>query len=408
MVTDSIRLHTAPWVVPVCRSIIPNGGVAFCGDRIIAVDEQQHLLRQYPQAEVFIHHSTALTPALINAHHHLELSHLGELSAVTHKGSFTSWICQLLALRDTLGAAGELAEQAALQAANDQYRSGVSALADIGNTSINRKIAATFPGTLFPFKEYLGLATFTLEKNLLHLRQETDAVLCSAHAPYSTHPRLLQALKARAVALGYFFPIHTAEPEAEGTMIREGRGEMVDFVRQRGFWDDSFVPKDKSGSVHYLHDMGLLDDKTLCIHAIHVSSEEIRILAGQGCKVCLCPGSNQFLGTGKAPVPQYLENGILPALGTDSLASNPELSIWREMQILAQQHPSVDAADLFSMATIGGAQALSLDSRLGTLEPGKDVDILAVPVPADLTTASQVYNHLVSSGSTIAPVRITH
>lgn len=408
MTLDSIRLHTAPWVVPVCRSIIPNGGVALRGDKIIAVDDQQDLLRQYPRAEVFIHHSSALTPALINAHHHLELSHLGKLSTVTHKGSFTSWICQLLALRDTLGATGELAEQAALQAANDQYHSGVSALADIGNTSISRNLAATFPGTLFPFKEYLGLATFTLEKNLLRLQQEPDAALCSGHAPYSTHPRLLQALKARANALDHIFPIHTAEPEAEGQMIREGRGEMVDFVRQRGFWDDSFVPSNKSGSVTYLHDLGLLDEKTLCIHGIHVSSEEIRILAGQGCNVCLCPGSNHFLGTGKAPVQQYLENGILPALGTDSLASNPELSIWREMQILAQQHPYIDASDLFSMATIGGAQALGLDGRLGTLETGKDVDILAVPVPADLTRASQVYTHLVSTGSSIAPVRIIH
>jgi len=273
---------------------------------------------------------------------------------------------------------------------------------------IGRNIEASFPGMLFPFKEYLGLAEFTLEKNLSRLRQEPVETLCSGHAPYSTHGRLLQQLKVRATALGQVFPIHTAEPSAEAEMLGQGRGELVDFVRQRGFWDGSFVARGQSGSIHYLRDLQLLDARTLCIHAIHVSSEEIQILAGEGVKICLCPGSNRFLGTGKAPVRQYLENGILPALGTDSLASNPELSLWREMQILAEEHEGIDATAIFAMATRGGAEALGLGDRLGTLEPGKDADLLAVPVPGHVGTASQIYNYLVTTGSALQPVRLEH
>lgn len=408
MVADSIRIHTAPWIVPVCRPIIADGGVACCGAKIVAVDGRQRLQQHYPQAEVIVHPASALTPALINGHIHLELSHLAALAAAPFRGSFTGWISQLLQLRDTLGAIGEQAEQAALRVAKQQYRTGVSVLADIGNTLIGRNLAGSFPGIVFPFKEYLGLAEFTLAKNLLRLQQEPTEVLCSGHAPYSTHAQLLQQLKARAASLGHVFPIHTAEPAAEAEMLRQGKGELVDFVRQRGFWNDSFVPRDSGGSIHYLHDFGLLDARTLCIHAIHVSEEEIRILAGEGAKVCLCPGSNRFLGTGKAPVRQYLENGILPALGTDSLASNPELSIWREMRILAEEHADVDTAAIFAMATRGGAEALGLGDRLGTLEPGKDADLLAVPVPSQTITASQVYDHLVTASSTIEPTRRVH
>lgn len=406
MVVEAVRIHSAPWVVPVCRPIIVDGGVAVAAGKIVAVEGLHRLQQQFPQAEVIPYPASALTPALVNGHIHLELSHLAELSSIPFLGTFTSWISRLLQLRDTLGATSELAEQMANQVANEQYAAGVSVLADIGNTLISRHLASPFPGILFPFKEYLGLAAFTLEKNALRLQQEPAEALCSGHAPYSTHARLLQQLKARAASLGHVFPIHTAEPLAEGEMIRQGRGELVEFVRQRGFWDGSFVARGSGGSIHYLHDLGVLDARTLCIHAIHVSAEEIRILAGEGAKVCLCPGSNQFLGTGHAPVQQYLENGILPALGTDSLASNPELSIWREMQILAEAHAAVDTAAIFAMATRGGAEALGLDSRLGTLEPGKDADLLSVSLPQKKMTAAQVYDYLVTTGSRLKPVRI--
>ncbi len=408
MGSASIRIHSAPWVVPVCRPIITDGGVACSGDKIVAVDGLQNLQRQYPGAETIPHPAAVLTPALINGHIHLELSHLAVLATVPFRGCFTDWINQLLQLRDTLGATGELAERAALEVARAQYRSGVSVLADIGNTLIGRNLVDSFPGLLFPFKEYLGLAEHTLEKNIARLQQESAETLCSGHAPYSTHARLLQQVKVRAASLDHIFPIHTAEPAAEAEMLGQGRGELVDFVRQRGFWDGSFVAKGKGGSVHYLHDLGLLDARTLCIHAIHVSPEEIRILAGQGAHVCLCPGSNRFLGTGKAPVQHYLDNGILPALGTDSLASNPELSLWREMQILAADHEGVEAAAIFSMATRGGAEALGLGDRLGTLEPGKDADLLVIPLPGHVASVSQVYEHLVTTGSALQPARIEH
>ena len=406
MIPASIRILSAPWVVPVCHPIIIDGGVAIAAGKIVAVDNLQRLLQQYPQAEVIPYPTSALTPALVNGHIHLELSHLAELAAVPFSGSFTGWISRLLQIRDDLGATGELAEEKALQVANQQYASGVSVLADIGNTLITRNLAGMFPGILFPFKEYLGLAALTLEKNVLRLQQEPHDVLCSGHAPYSTHVRLLQQLKARSVSLGHVFPIHTAEPAAEGEMIRQGSGELVDFVRQRGFWDGSFVTRGSGGSIHYLYDLGLLDARTLCVHAIHVATEEIRILAGEVAKVCLCPGSNRFLGTGHAPVQQYLENGILPALGTDSLASNPELSIWREMQILAEEYTEVDTATIFAMATRGGAEALGLENRLGTLEPGKDADLLAVPLPQEKMTTAQVYDYLVTTGSRLQPLRI--
>ena len=403
---DSIRIHSAAWVVPVSSAAIENGGVAVRGKTLLAVGATAWLRQQYPEAKVTDHRQAALTPALVNAHTHLELSHLAALAAAPLDTTFTGWISRLLELRDRLGPTGEQAELAARKTAAQQYRSGASVLADIGNTAINRALAASFPGRLLPFREYLGLAERTLAKNEQRLDREESAALCSGHAPYSTHPRLLRRLKERARALGQIFPIHTAEPAAEGEMIREGRGEMVEFIRQRGFWDNTFIPRGSGGTIHYFRDLGLLDSKTLCIHAIHVSPEEIRIMAGEGVKVCLCPGSNQFLRTGTPPVRAYLDHGILPALGTDSLASNPQLSLWREMRLLAQTHPEVGAAEIFRMATLGGAEALGLERCLGSLAAGKEADLLVVPLPGPVANEEQVYRLLTEQGDAVEPDRI--
>ncbi len=373
MEAAAVHLHTAAWVVPVSGPSIAGGAVAVNGDTIIAVGKQEQMLAQYPQATLIAHPDAILTPALVNAHIHLELSHLAALSREPFAGSFTGWISQLLAMRDRLGATGKAVEQAALLTARQQYETGVSLIADIGNTSIGRDLSTSFQGILLHFKEYLGLAECTLEKNLLRLQQEPVEVRCSGHAPYSTHPRLLQQIKARATSLGHIFPVHTAEIAAEGEMLGKGRGEMVEFVRQRGFWDNTFVPDraGHTGSIHYLDTLGLLDQHTLCVHGVHVSEAEMELITATGAKVCLCPGSNQFLRSGIAPVRQYLDHGILPALGTDSLASNPELSLWREMQILSQQQPDVDPADIFAMATLGGAEALGLWQTAGLPGTGK-------------------------------------
>ncbi|MCL2790350.1 MAG: amidohydrolase family protein [Desulfobulbus sp.] len=406
MDVDSIRIHNASWIVPVSSAPIENGGVAVADGTLLAVGETAQLYRQFPKAMVTDHGQAALTPALINVHTHLELSHLAALAEFPLDATFTGWISRLLEMRDRLGATGELAEQAARFAAEHQYRTGVSALADIGNTAINRSLAAIFPGRLLPFTEYLGLAERTLAKNEQRLARENDATLCAGHAPYSTHPSLLRRLKERARTLGHIFPIHTAEPASEGEMIREGRGEMVEFIRQRGFWDNSFVPRGTGGTIHYFRDLDLLDNQTLCIHAIHVTGEEIRIMAGEGVKLCLCPGSNQFLRTGTPPVRAYLDHGMLPALGTDSLASNPRLSLWREMRLLAEAHPEVMAAEIFRMATLGGAEALGMERCLGTLEAGKEADLLVVPLPADATNEEQVYRLLTNKDEQVEPNRI--
>ena len=394
----TLRIHIAAWVVPVSSPPLANGAVAIQDGKILAVDSLEVLQKRFPGRDVLAHGQVALAPALINAHIHLELAHLAELSHIPHHGSFTQWVTKLLKKRDELGALGPLAQEAARSCMLSQYAMGVTALADIGNTSIGQSLVDDFPGTLLAFHEYLGIGESSLQKNLDRLRLEPPGRLCCGHAPYSTHPVLLTALKKRAETRKQVFPIHTAEPMAELDMLRHASGEMVDFIGARLSKKIVFQPAigEKEGAIHYLYRLGILNCRTLCIHGIHVSDEEIEIMAAMQAKVCLCPGSNQFLAVGTAPVQGYLKYGILPALGTDSIASNPVLSLWREMSLLAQIKDAPNPALIFAMATMGGAQALGFAHCLGSLETGKNAEILCIPLSEPTPDARALMSMLVN------------
>ena len=395
----AVTIHRAPWVLPIRHPAIADGALAVQSGRILAVDNAKSILQHYPAAPLKDYPDSVILPGLINAHTHLELSHLHHLSQQSAPPTFTAWIEQLLVERGKSRYREETILQAARRALAAQQKDGVVALCDIANGGVIAGMKEHLPGPMFCFKEYLGLRASGLDAILQQIERE-KASYCTAHAPYSTHADLLKALKRRASQRNHLWPIHVAESAAEIEMIRQGRGEFPQFLQKRGLWDGSFQPTgiDNTGSVRYLHQVGVLDDKTLCVHCVHVAGQEIALLKESGAHVCLCPGSNRYLGVGKAPVGSFLANNILPALGTDSLASNPCISLWREMRILTEDHPAVDPALILSMATLGSAHALGLEKDLGSLEPGKKAVFLAVRLTGVLTTWHNVVAELVCNG----------
>lgn len=386
-------IRRAPWLLPVSSPPVADGGIAVQAGIIAAVGPFREVRRSWPGAQVVDHPDCVLLPGLINAHAHLELSHLSQLGQQSAPSSFPAWIERLLAVRSQAAADEAAILQAARSVLAAQQAEGVTVLADISNSGLTSQLASRFDGRLLVFKEYLGLRTDNAAAGLRRLQQESSEQPCTGHAPYSTHPALLRGLKARANRLGHVFPIHTAESFAEIELLRTGGGPFRAFLTERGLWDGSFQPiGGQGGAVRWLHQHGLLDSRTLCVHCVHIDAEEIALLAASGAKVCLCPGSNRSLGVGKPPLASLLRHGILPAVGTDSLASNPKLSIWRELRLLAEEHPSVPPETILAMATLGGAAALGLDKRLGSLEAGKEAVILAAAmerVPPDALAAQE-------------------
>jgi cytosine/adenosine deaminase-related metal-dependent hydrolase len=225
-------------------------------------------------------------------------------------------------------------------------------------------------------------------QTLARLAALPDVVAATPHALYSTTPAIIKAISQRAARLGHPVSLHLAESADEIALLRLGNGCFRSFLAERGSWDGSLalpaagLTRKEHGAVAYLERLGLLHSRLLCVHCVQVSEDEVRLLARHECKVCLCPGSNRFLRVGRAPLEMMLQHGLLPAIGTDSIASNEGLDLWREMQILREDHPQVAPAQILKMATLGGAEALDRARDYGSLAPGRSSILLNVDDPA--------------------------
>jgi len=374
---STVSLYLAPWVAPISLPLIHDGAVAVEKGRILAVGGASSLRTQFAGARVESCPGVLL-PGLVNAHVHLELSAYHQIPRPTGEQSFCDWIRALLQVRKNGEPDPGQIARAARQMFDEQHHAGTSLLLDIGN-GIPSLPAVESPSMESAFLlELLGPDARAEEQVLARIANLSDSVAVTAHAPYSTTAGIMTVLKKRADRLAHVFSLHVAESRDEVELLQSGRGCFRGFLEERGVWDGRFPRPgmESAGVVGYLSDLGLLDTNLLCVHCVQVNEAELRMLAERGCKVCLCPGSNRFLGVGVAPLEMMLRYGLFPAIGTDSLASNEELDLWREMRILREDHPGVPPARVLAMATLGGAQALGREQDFGSLSPGRKARLL--------------------------------
>lgn len=410
-------LHRAPWIVTgtvsdetgESKGVIRDGAVLVVNNRIMEVGQYRDLAAEFSSVALKEHDGSILTPALINGHAHLELSHLSAENipedSYHHTSDMTDWIRLLLAQKQKFSSlhhdfVTRIFECGRL-ALDKMFTDGVAFVGDIGNHLESRMISKDHQVQVNFLLELMGISRDTETKALSLLNkivaEDLPNVCFTAHAPYSASPSLIQEIKRHSTMRQSTFSVHVAESAEEIEFLQTGSGSFKDFLQDRGAWDNSFKPPGTS-AVYYLEQLGVLDRRTLCVHAVHIDQQEIEILATKQSKVCLCPGSNRHIGVGKAPVKEMLSAGILPAIGTDSLSSNKSLNLWREMRILREDHPELSPQDVFAMATVGGATAWGCSDELGAISPGRMAIILSIDYHEPFDSGLEVLDFLTSTG----------
>ncbi len=395
MIESPYLLYTSPMIVPVTAEPIFEGAVLVDSERIVDVGEKHRLLEKWPQTKT-VELSGILMPPLVNCHMHLELADRDDIPRPPEGEPMVGWIARLMEKRGE--AENALRKTAALaRASYEQYLAGVALIADICNIFPGEDSGGEDLPEIVRFYEMLAPTAVRSGEALGLLEQFPDAAPACAHAPYSTAAGLIVALKSRARQKGHVFSLHVAESADEKVFLKSGAGPFRDFLEQRRSWDGTILGGGRfDGSVFYLDSLGVLDERTLCVHCVHLSEAEIAILAAREAKVCLCPGSNDFLGVGVAPLEKMLDAGLLPAIGTDSRASNEHADLWREIGMLRHLHSGVSASTLLAMATYGGAAALGRTGDYGSLERGRKALMLEIDIEVDdKATAEEVLERLV-------------
>lgn len=375
-----MRVYSSSWVVPVSRPPIPGGRVAVDGGRVAWVGAPGD--PGEPAGEAHDLGPGVLLPGLVNAHCHLELSHLSGLDR-TASGGLVPWVEALTAQR---GQTAEDGIRAATRRAVRQLEStGTVAVGDVSNAVAHLDLLEASTLQAVVFYELIGFdparaaAILAGADEVLRLAEASPLrtrVRVAAHAPYSVSP----ALFAGIVARGGPASLHLAESPDETRFLATGDGQWRAFLDGRGLHAVPFVPPGNS-PVAYVDGLGALRPGTVAAHCVQVDDADCATLASRGAFVALCPRSNRALGVGVAPVPRMIAAGVRLCLGTDSLASAATLDLAEEMALLQSQFPEIDPAAIVRMATAGGAAALGLPD-LGAIEPGRSAALAFAAAPS--------------------------
>jgi cytosine/adenosine deaminase-related metal-dependent hydrolase len=141
--------------------------------------------------------------------------------------------------------------------------------------------------------------------------------------------------------------------------------------------------------VEYLDRLGMLDERLLAVHGVHLTDAELDRLAAVGATVVACPRSNEWTGAGTPPIDRFYRSGVRVALGTDSLASVETLNLFDELAKVRTIAPTIAAATLLGSATRNGAEALGFGGELGTISVGKRAELIAVRVPMNVVDVEE-------------------
>jgi cytosine/adenosine deaminase-related metal-dependent hydrolase len=175
--------------------------------------------------------------------------------------------------------------------------------------------------------------------------------------------------------------IHLAETRDEAQFTRDASGPLAEHLRTLQIWDEA-IPAGGCGPVELAGRLGLLTPTTLLAHVNYVTGTDIDRIARSRASVAFCPRTHHAFGHDAHRFREMLRARINVCIGTDSLASNPSLSVLDELRFLRHAAPDVPASTLLEMATVRGARALGFEHQTGSLAPGKYADIVVIPLDA--------------------------
>lgn len=353
--------------------LIDDGAVAVKAGRIVAVGPRAEIVEKFTATETIDAAGHAILPGLVNTHGHVPMTlfrgvaddlqlmqwlqkYIFPAEARVVDEAFVRCGTRLGCLEMLLGGTTTYCDMYYFESAiaDETSRAGMRGV--LGQTIID------FPAP--DFKTWNA----AIEGVRAFARQWKDHPLITPaiapHSPYTVSTEHLNQARALADELGIPLKIHLAETRAEVDIVRKQHG---------------------ASPVAYLERIGLLGGPTIAAHVVWPDDDDLPTLAKRGVGVAHCPQSNMKLASGVAPVPKLLAAGVAVGLGTDGAASNNDLDLWEEIDTAAKLHkltsgdPTVlPAQQALELATIGGARALHMAEKIGSLEAGKHADLIVV------------------------------
>jgi 5-methylthioadenosine/S-adenosylhomocysteine deaminase len=355
------------------RRVIPDGGIAVAGGRIVAIGPRGDIEREYTSRQRVNATGKVITPGLINGHTHVPMVLFRGLADDL---DLQEWLTKYIFPAEAKNVTEEFVRVGARLGLAEMIRGGTTTYCDmyyfedaIADETAKAGVRGILGETIIDFPV---ADNKTNEEGMAYVEKfvsrwkghELIIPAIAPHAPYTVSEQHLRAVRA--------FSDRTGAPIV--THISETKKEVDDSVKTKG-----------ASPVAYLEQIGFLNERVIAAHVVWPQGTDTAILQRRGVGVVHNPQSNMKLAAGVAPVPKMMADNLLVGLGTDGAASNNDLNMWEEMDTVAKLHkvfsgdPKViSAQQAFELATIRGAQALHLEKEIGSLEKGKRADLLVI------------------------------
>ncbi len=355
------------------NAVLEDASVVVEDGRIVAVGPRVEIDARFPNARPVELDAHALLPGLVNAHGHLAMS---LMRGVSESQPLDAWLEEIIWPLEARWVDAEFVRDGTALALAEMIATGTTCASDMywfPEAAAEVASAAGFRlHVAFPVIEFENAWARSADECIhrgLALRdryRDDDRihVAFGPHAAYTTNETILRRVQVLADEIDVGIQIHLHESASEVTAARQRTG---------GSW------------VQFLEAIGLLTPALQAVHMTQLTNRELESIALAGVHVVHCPRSNLKLASGRCRVNDLKAAGVNVALGTDGAASNNSLDLFDEMRAAALLRTSLteDAtaaplADMLEMATLGGARALGLGDEIGSIEPGKRADLVAI------------------------------
>jgi aminodeoxyfutalosine deaminase len=388
-----MKILSAVYVLPISQKPILDGAVVVDDGRILAVGPKSALAAQYPGAQPEEFPNTVLMPGLVNAHTHLDLLNFDGKGKGGESLEFFDWLLLSWQHRKKMTPAAR--RQCIDDGIRQLVHSGTTCVGDAGQYVGVVAQAANSPMRMVLFPELvsggdMGIldgyeGAFSQVDEILDCKSTRLSAGLAPYAAYTLSRHLLKILSQHARELRIPCKIHVAETFSEMQFFYESTGEIAEKIFPALGWGEKLPPEHRKTPIQYLDSIGFLEGATL-IGCNHLAENDVQAIAKRGAHIVHAPRSNARLKLGSPPLKKLRDLGVGVALGTDGSGALYSLSLWDEMRYILNHYPEAEqpaADDLLQMATIEGAKALGLGDRIGTIEPGKEADLIAVRLPAE-------------------------
>jgi cytosine/adenosine deaminase-related metal-dependent hydrolase len=319
-----------------------------------------------------------LCPGFVNTHCHLELSHMA--GVVPEGTGLAAFLTSVMEKRGQQDPAAQ--EQAMAAAEKAMWESGIAAVGDIcnGTASLQQKKNATL--YYHSFVECMGFVPtfaqnrYDFSKGVLEQFREAG-LPCSIvpHAPYSVSADLFALLAATPDNTPV--SIHNQESEAENSLYRDKTGDFLHFYKHFGMDTSAFQPAGTNSLPAWSR---LFRQALILVHNTFTQESDIQFTKDNALQAywCLCPQANLYIENRLPDIELLRSRGCTISLGTDSLASNHQLSVWEEIQTIRKHFPAIPLEEILQWATFNGAQALGISDLYGSFEKGKRPGVVLI------------------------------